>query len=244
MSSNDGGHDGAKNRISSNRRTFLKATAVGALGTVGFTGSAAASHWHTDGPHTKTDESGYQEFEICANTYQGPHDNNLIPFGIMWGVDQGCSNTGYEVRNLTIKFDPYSGNPSDGDLYVSDPWDDKDQEEPPDVLDYLEILATEVLPTTFSIVNAANDNSIDQWTESGSGGPTFYTKWNETIFCDKHSGVDIAWYLDPDGFPSDGTYWFWYELEADIYYTSSVSNSYEETVTFGDWHSTEYDSSA
>lgn len=244
MSLDDHGHDGGNDSSTTSRRSLLKKTAAGALGTLGLSRTAAAATWHYDGPHKKTDDSGYQEFEIAANTYQGPHDDNLIPFGIMWGLDQGCSTTGYEVRNLTIKLKPDSGNPSDGDLYASDPWDNKDQEDPPDVLDLMENLAWEVAPTPFSIVNAANDNSIDQWTESGSGGPTVYTRWNETIKCDKHSGVDIAWYLDPDGFPSDGFYWFKYELEADIYFISSTTDSYEETLTLSDWHYTEYDSSA
>lgn len=244
MSEDTDGHDGRKNRTTVDRRNLLKRTAAGALGTVGLSGTVAAASWHFDGPHKKTDDSGYIEFEIGANTYEGPHDDNLIPFGIMWGIDQGCSNTGYEVRNLTIKMDPYSGNPSDGDLYSSDPWDNKDEEQPPDVLDVMESLAWEVAPTPFSIVNAVNDSSIDQWTESGSGGPTVYTRWNETIRCDKHSGVDIAWYLDPDGYPNDGTYWFNYELTADIYFISSTTDSYEGTETLSDWHYTEYDSSA
>lgn len=244
MSSHNGGHDAGTDRITTDRRSLLKKTAAGTLGVVGLSGTAAAASYHYDGPHTKTDDSGYIEFEIGANTYEGPHDHNLIPFGIMWGIDQSCSTTGYEVRDLTISMNPYSGNPSDGDLYASDPWDNKDEEEPPDVLDAMETLAWEIVPSTFSIVNAANDSSIDQWTESGSGGPTVYTRWNETIKCDKHSGVDIAWYLDPDGSPNDGTYWFKYKLKGEVYFVSSSTDSYEGTETLSAWHTTEFDSSA
>lgn len=209
-------------RLSNSRRDVLKTAAVGTLGVFGLSGTAAATHqFHTEGPN-KTTADGDIAVELASSTYESSNDD-LVPFGIMWNIDQDCGSTAWhEVRNLTVDFRPWRSNPTDGSYHSHTPWDDEsDQDTYPDAIDVLESIAWEFMPTSFSITEAGTFDDIHYKVYDASGGEGLKVTWGEHIRCPKHGGVDLAYYLDEYAHSEPGDYGYTINLTGDVFYVSN-----------------------